>query len=61
MGDSENTTSDTEPRVKHDWTFFVFITAALILIAAGICWVSAKQTILTQVDTDATESATSAP
>lgn len=58
MGDSDKTTSNTEPPVKHDWTFFVFITAALILIATGICWVSTKSTFLTQVDNNAQDSTT---
>ena len=28
--------------VKHDWTFFFFITIAFILVAAAIAWTSVK-------------------
>ena len=42
MSDLEHTSPAGSKREKHDWAFFAFITAALILLAAAFTWASIK-------------------
>jgi len=42
--------STGKARVKHDWTFFFFITIAFILVAAAITWASAKAGLFVSPD-----------
>lgn len=55
MPESDNDATK-KPRVKHDWTFFFFITIAFILVAAAITWASAKSGMFTGIEQEDTTS-----
>jgi hypothetical protein len=59
MSDSEKETREKR-HVKHDWTFFVFIAVALVLIASAIAWASSKSGVFSIDAADSDASAVTA-